>query len=127
MALFATLVWTGFAIMRREHNAMLRLVTLGVIATVGLQAIINLMVVTGMAPTKGIALPLLSYGGTGWILTAFSLGLVISIDRTQVRAPSVDPLMEVPTAELGEIKSPEAMPALPAMAAELSPSTVPAT
>ncbi|HYE63304.1 MAG TPA: putative peptidoglycan glycosyltransferase FtsW [Phycisphaerales bacterium] len=82
-ALFATLVWTGFMVMRREQNPLLRLVVLGVIATVGVQAVINLMVVTGMAPTKGIALPLLSYGGTGWILTAASLGLVISIDRTQ--------------------------------------------
>ncbi len=36
---------------------------------------------TGLGPTKGIALPLLSSGGTGWILTAFSLGLLISLDR----------------------------------------------
>ena len=49
--------------------------------TFGLQAVINLMVTTGMAPTKGIALPLVSRGGTGWILTAFSLGLLISMDR----------------------------------------------
>jgi len=32
-----------------------------------------------LAPTKGIALPLISRGGTGWILTAFSLGMVASI------------------------------------------------
>ena len=37
--------------------------------------------VTGLAPTKGIALPLVSQGGTGWVLTAFSLGLLISMDR----------------------------------------------
>ena len=34
------------------------------------------VVVTGMGPTKGIALPLLSAGGTGWVLTALLLGLV---------------------------------------------------
>jgi cell division protein FtsW len=83
MGLFGMLMWSGFAIMRREQNPMLRLVTFGVTAMVGLQAVFNLMVVTGMAPTKGIALPLLSYGGTGWILTAFSLGLVIAVDRSQ--------------------------------------------
>jgi cell division protein FtsW (lipid II flippase) len=38
-------------------------------------------VVTGLAPTKGIALPLISRGGTGWILTAFSLGMVAAIAR----------------------------------------------
>ena len=53
----------------------------GIVLTFGLQAVINIAVVTGMAPTKGIALPLVSQGGTGWVLTAFSLGLLISIDR----------------------------------------------
>ena len=43
------------------------------------EALINAAVVTGLAPTKGIALPLISRGGTGWILTAFSLGMVASI------------------------------------------------
>ncbi len=58
-----------------------RLFGFGIVLTFGLQAAINIAVVTGLAPTKGIALPLVSQGGTGWILTAFSLGLVISMDR----------------------------------------------
>jgi len=37
--------------------------------------------VTGLAPTKGIALPLVSRGGTGWMLTCFSLGLLMAMDR----------------------------------------------
>jgi cell division protein FtsW len=48
---------------------------------VGVQALINICVVTGLAPTKGIALPLMSRGGTGWILTCLSIGLLISMDR----------------------------------------------
>ena len=83
IALFGTLVWAGFMVMRRERDPVLRLFTMGIIATVSMQAIINLAVVTGLAPTKGIALPLLSSGGTGWILTAFSLGLLVAVDRTQ--------------------------------------------
>jgi cell division protein FtsW len=71
---------------KRERDSFLRLMGLGIIATVGIQAIINLAVVTGMAPTKGIALPLVSRGGSGWILTAFSLGLLWAIDRTQSRS-----------------------------------------
>jgi cell division protein FtsW (lipid II flippase) len=35
-------------------------------------------VVTGLGPTKGIALPLVSAGGTGWVLTAFCLGMLVS-------------------------------------------------
>ncbi len=64
----------------RGQNAMLRLYGLGVCATIGIQAMINLLVVTGLAPTKGIALPLLSSGGTGWILTAASLGLLAAME-----------------------------------------------
>lgn len=83
IGLFGCLVWSGYSIMRREHEPFLKLVALGILATLGLQAIINLAVVTGLGPTKGIALPLVSSGGTGWILTSFSLGLLAAIDRTQ--------------------------------------------
>lgn len=55
------------------------LIAMGFTLTVTMQALINAAVVTGLAPTKGIALPLISRGGTGWILTAFSLGMVASI------------------------------------------------
>ena len=48
---------------------------------VGLQAVINLAVVTVVLPSKGIALPLLSSGGTGWILTAGALGLLAAVDE----------------------------------------------
>lgn len=83
LGLFLIMTLTGIGIARRERDPLLKLWALGVVATIGLQALINLMVVTGMAPTKGIALPLLSSGGTGWILTAASLGVLIAIDRTQ--------------------------------------------
>jgi cell division protein FtsW len=85
VALFLSLVWAGYTVLGRERSPLLRLVTLGIVATVGLQAAINMMVVTALAPTKGIALPLVSSGGTGWMLTAFSLGLLVSIDRTAAR------------------------------------------
>lgn len=81
--LFALLMWAGYFIIRNEKSQLLRLMSMGILATVGLQAVINLFVVTAMAPTKGIALPLISAGGTGWILTAFSLGVVVAVARTQ--------------------------------------------
>jgi cell division protein FtsW len=52
---------------------------------VGLQALINVCVVTGLAPTKGIALPLMSHGGTGWVLTCLSLGMLVSMERASDR------------------------------------------
>jgi cell division protein FtsW len=89
VALYAALLWAGLAIVRRQQSPMLKLTALGIIATVGLQALINLAVVTGLGPTKGIALPLVSSGGTGWILTAFSLGLLVAMDRAAERSPAL--------------------------------------
>jgi cell division protein FtsW len=81
VALYAALLWAGLAIVRRQRLPVLKLMALGIISTVGLQSLINLAVVTGVGPTKGIALPLVSSGGTGWILTAFCLGLLVAMDR----------------------------------------------
>jgi hypothetical protein len=88
--LYAMLAWFGTGIAGREKCLTLKLMALGITATVALQALINLFVVTGLAPTKGIALPLMSSGGTGWILTGFALGLIVAIDRTQ---PMTDPTL----------------------------------
>lgn len=90
ISLFLALVWAGIRIVRREPHPMLRLWGLGIVSMVACQALMNLAVVTGMAPTKGIALPLLSSGGTGWILTAFSLGLLVAMDRQRHLAPQPD-------------------------------------
>ncbi|MCC6427361.1 MAG: FtsW/RodA/SpoVE family cell cycle protein [Phycisphaerales bacterium] len=81
--LFVGLAWAGVSIARRERDMFLKLAALGLVSTIALQALINLAVVTGLGPTKGIALPLVSSGGTGWILTAFSMGILAAIDRTQ--------------------------------------------
>lgn len=83
LGLYVVLLLTGLSIVRREQDRLLKLLGLGIVTTIGLQAVINLFVVTGMAPTKGIALPLMSSGGTGWILTAACIGLLAAMDRTQ--------------------------------------------
>ena len=80
IGLYLVILWTGFDIIQRSKDTFGRLVALGVLLTVGFQALINIAVVTVVVPTKGIALPLISSGGTGWIMTAFALGLVASLD-----------------------------------------------
>lgn len=103
ISLYIGLLWAGYLVVRREQNVMLKLVGLGVLTTFGLQAIINLAVVTGLGPTKGIALPLLSSGGTGWILTAASLGLVVAIDRHQAADEAAgESLIEEPGVEASQ-------------------------
>ncbi len=92
VSLYVAILLFGWSIIRRTESPFARLLGLGILLTLGFQAMINMMVVTGMAPTKGIALPLISSGGTGWIMTAFFLGLLWSIDRRNARTgvPEVD-------------------------------------
>lgn len=85
VAVFLTLLGAALMVVRREPNPLLRLFALGVMSTIAIQAVMNLMVVTGLGPTKGIALPLVSSGGTGWVLTAGCVGLLIAIDRRRDR------------------------------------------
>lgn len=79
--LYVALIWAGAVIARQQTSRMLKLAAVGIVATIGLQALVNLLVVTGLGPPKGIALPLLSAGGTGWILTAASLGLLVAMEE----------------------------------------------
>lgn len=104
LGLYAVLIVTGIGIVRREEDRLLKLLGLGIVTTIGLQAVINLFVVTGMAPTKGIALPLMSSGGTGWILTAACLGLLAAMDRTQPEPEPIEDSDATPQAQLVEPK-----------------------
>lgn len=81
VALFGAMLWSGLIVVRKQRTGVMKLIGIGIVSTVGLQALINLAVVTGLGPTKGIALPLVSSGGTGWILTAASLGVLLAMDR----------------------------------------------
>jgi len=81
ITIYVIVLLCGLAVWRKVAHPFERLVCLGVMLMIGMQAVINIAVVTGAAPTKGIALPLLSAGGSGWVLTSFCIGLLVSIDR----------------------------------------------
>lgn len=80
VACYLVILGVGFGILRRCRDAFGRLVALGILLMLGTQALINLAVVTVVVPTKGIALPLLSAGGTGWVMAAAAIGLLASLD-----------------------------------------------
>ncbi|MDA8377146.1 MAG: putative peptidoglycan glycosyltransferase FtsW [Planctomycetia bacterium] len=79
--LYLTLVFSGWQVMHRSQDMFGKLLAFGCTAVIALQAAMNIAVVTVTVPTKGIALPLISSGGTGWILTAGAIGLVMSVER----------------------------------------------
>ncbi|MCE9590088.1 MAG: putative lipid II flippase FtsW [Planctomycetes bacterium] len=99
IGLYLVLLWVGLSIVRDCKDTFGRLVGLGILVTLGLQAMINIAVVTVVVPTKGIALPLVSSGGTGWIMTAFAIGLVASLDEAN-RLESIRQLPEVEPLEV---------------------------
>ena len=114
VGLIVGLLWCGLSIIapRGEHAAMptrfQRLLGLSILLTIGLQALINVTVVTGLAPTKGIALPFVSSGGTGWVLTAFSVGLLLAIERDATRRAAEIDAPRVAAANDAEFVAPTA-------------------
>ena len=81
IALFVLLVWRGFVIAMKAPDTFSSLVVIGIIGKVGIQAILNIGVVTAVIPNTGITLPFFSYGGSAlWILLA-EMGIVLSISR----------------------------------------------
>ena len=81
IGVYLVMLWTAVGVLKDCRWVFGRLLVLGVVAMVGMQAVMNIAVVTVVVPTKGIALPLLSSGGTGWVLTCAALGLIVAVDR----------------------------------------------
>lgn len=81
VALFAVLFIAGLRISARAPDSYSRLVALGLTCMIAFQAAINIGVVTGSLPTKGIPLPFISYGGTSLAITMVMIGLLIGIAR----------------------------------------------
>ena len=89
--LFITLVILGWRAMRsapRDDGGFQRLFVFGVIATIGLQALMNVAVVTVMTPTKGIALPFVSAGGSSVLCFGGAIGLAAGVARRRAESPT---------------------------------------
>lgn len=81
MGLVAVLIFSAWQIFRRCRDPFGKLLAFGIAATIGLQTLMNIAVATVSVPTKGIALPFVSAGGSGLIFSAAALGLVCSVAR----------------------------------------------
>lgn len=79
--LFGLFIWRGFRIAMTAPDAFSSLLAVGLTTLVGLQAIINIAVVTGSIPTTGIPLPLISYGGSSLLLTMGSIGILLNVSK----------------------------------------------
>lgn len=81
VVLFGLLAWRGFRIAHRHSDHFAQLLAAGLTLIIVLQATINIGVVLGLLPTKGIGLPFISYGGSSIMAFLAIAGLLLSLSR----------------------------------------------
>lgn len=79
IALFILFLCMGLAVVLRCKDRFGRLLASGIVLTIGVQAALNIGVVTVVLPTKGIPLPFISAGGTSMLLSAAAVGVLLNI------------------------------------------------
>jgi cell division protein FtsW len=81
VVLFAVYGWRGLRASLRAPDDFGKFLGLGITTMVVAQALINLSVVLGLVPTKGISLPFVSYGGTSLLVMLVATGVLLNISQ----------------------------------------------
>ena len=82
LLLFIFLVWRGIIISMGANDPFGSMLGTGLSAQIGIQAILNILVITDWLPNTGISLPFFSYGGTSLVMLMAQMGIVLSISRS---------------------------------------------
>jgi len=85
LVLFSLLVYRGILVALRAPDAFGSYLALGLTLLIGLQASINMGVVSGILPTKGLSLPFLSYGGSSLLVNLLAVGILLNISSQTKR------------------------------------------
>lgn len=85
IALFVLFCYAGLALAVRIEHRFAFFAVLGFVVLINVRAAINLMVATGLLPTKGLGLPFVSFGGTALIILYCMLGFMLNAAREQMR------------------------------------------
>lgn len=81
LAAFAFLVWRGFRIVRYSQDRFAFYAALGCTLMIAIQTLINVSVALCLLPTKGLPLPLVSYGGSSLIASLIAVGLLLNLSQ----------------------------------------------
>jgi cell division protein FtsW len=79
ITLFMLLLYFGIRIAHQLTNSFNTLVVLGFMIVIHLQTVMNMAVATGLAPTKGVGMPFVSYGNTSLVCYLFMIGVIINM------------------------------------------------
>ena len=82
IVLFVLLLWRGYRIAINASNTFSSLVAFGITAQIGIQSLLNMLVVTDLIPNTGISLPFFSYGGSSLVILLAEMGILLSVSRT---------------------------------------------
>ena len=85
--LFLLLVFRGLYIASKAPDKFGMMVALGLTVQIGLQALLNIAVVTNTIPNTGVSLPFFSYGGTALVMQLGQMGIVLNISRQSIIKP----------------------------------------
>jgi len=85
IALYAWIVIRGITIARKAPDLFGSYLAVGLTIAIGLQIVVNMGVTLGLLPTKGLTLPLLSYGGTSLLLNMASIGILMNISASKTK------------------------------------------
>ncbi len=85
IALYAWIVIRGVAIARKAPDLFGSYLAIGLTVAIGLQIVVNMGVTLGLLPTKGLTLPLLSYGGTSLLLNMASIGILMNVSAAKIK------------------------------------------
>ncbi len=78
-AMFFLLVQRSMRVALQAEDNFGRFLAFGIATLLGIEAFVNIGVVTGLLPTKGLALPFISYGGSSLIITLFAVGILLNV------------------------------------------------
>ena len=81
LACFCLIAWRGTRIALRAQDSFGAFVALGMTAMIVVQAFVNMSVVLGLLPTKGIPLPLVSFGGSSLLISLLGMGVLLNISQ----------------------------------------------
>ncbi|MBD3271950.1 MAG: putative lipid II flippase FtsW [Elusimicrobia bacterium] len=85
VGLYALFTIRGIIIAKRAPNLFGNFLGIGIVLLIAYQVMLNIAVVSGCLPTKGLTLPLLSFGGSSLVVTLASVGILLSISRYRKR------------------------------------------
>ncbi len=88
LALYGFVVFRGFQIVIKSNDVFKKTLALGLIMTFAFSVFINVGVVMGLVPTKGLTMPFLSYGGSSLVVLSFLFGILLNIEMSETNSKS---------------------------------------